>query len=114
MENSKKVKPQGAILREFLLGSIFLSKDVSTWMPVVALLVFLGLVMITNRFRGEKIVREMVIVQEEVKELRSESATIDTRLVNMCKYSEVIKRVNQEGLGLKQAKTPPYKIIIND
>jgi hypothetical protein len=114
MENKQKFKPGRVVLRELLLGSIFVNKDVNKWMPVVVLLVFLGLIMITNRFRGEKIVRKMAEVQEHVKEMRSESATIDMRLVNFCKYSAVVDRVSEEGLGLKQAKYPPYKIVLND
>jgi len=114
METKGKVTSKSNVLRELLLGSFFVSKEVNTWMPIVVLLVVLGLITISVRFRGEKVLRNLTAVQEEVKELRSESATIDARLVNMCKYSEVLKRVNKEGLGLKPAKNPPYIVKIND
>lgn len=99
-------------VRQVLLGSILLNKEVLRWMPIVGLLVFFGLLVISNRFKGEKILREMVVVQEEVKDLRSEWATIDAELMNMTRYSEVLKEANEKGLGLKQPDEPPVKIKV--
>jgi len=101
-------------LREVLLGSVFLNKEVMRWLPIVGLLVLVGLVMISNRFKGEKILRELVEVQSEVKELRSESATIEAELMNMSRYSEVLRSVNEKGLGLKQPSNPPVKIKVKE
>lgn len=97
-------------LRQVLLGSILLNKEVLRWLPIVGLLTFLGLLMISNRFKGEKILREMVVVEEELKELRSESSTIEAELMNRSRYSEVLKRINSNGLELKQPNIPPKKI----
>lgn len=99
-------------VRQVLLGSIFLNKEVLRWLPYVSLLVLLGLLMISNRFRGEKILRQTVVVQDDLKELRSESATIEAELMNMSRYSEVLKRLNANGLELKQPAVPPVKIKI--
>lgn len=97
-----------------ILGSVFLNKEVMRWMPFVGILVIMGLVMISNRFKGEKILRELVVVQKEVKELRSESSTIEAELMNMSRYSEILKNVNRKGLGLKQPTEPPVKIKIEE
>jgi cell division protein FtsL len=94
-------------VREVLLGSVFLNKEVMRWLPMVGLLVLLGLIMISNRFKGEKILRELVVVQQQVKELRSESTTIEAELMNMSRYSEILRSVNEKGLGLKQPSNPP-------
>ncbi|MBN1767305.1 MAG: hypothetical protein JXR50_03980 [Prolixibacteraceae bacterium] len=110
MATTSKHKKIG--LREVLLGSVFLNKEVMRWLPIVGLLVLVGLVMISNRFKGEKILRELVEVQSEVKELRSESATIEAELMNMSRYSEVLRSVNDKGLGLKQPSNPPVKIKV--
>lgn len=101
-------------IRQVLLGSVLLNKEVLRWLPVVGLLTFIGLIMISVRFKGEKILREMVLVQEEVKELRSESATIEAELMNMNRYSIILKRVNANELGLKQPNVPPKKIKAKD
>ncbi|HKM93512.1 MAG TPA: FtsL-like putative cell division protein [Prolixibacteraceae bacterium] len=99
-------------VRQVLLGSIFLNKEVLRWLPIVSLLVLLGLLMITNRFRGEKILRETVVVQDDLKELRSESATLEAELMNMSRYSEVLKRLKTKGVELKQPAVPPVKIKV--
>jgi cell division protein FtsL len=112
MEKKGKHKKVG--FREVILGSIFLNKEVMRWLPFVGMLVIMGLLMISNRFKGEKILRELVVVQEEVKELRSESATIEAELMNMSRYSEILKSVNKKGLGLKQPTEPPVKIKIDN
>ncbi|HOO82940.1 MAG TPA: FtsL-like putative cell division protein [Prolixibacteraceae bacterium] len=108
-QNKKKVG-----VRQVLLGSIFLNKEVLRWLPILGLLVFLGLLIISNRFKGEKILRQMVVVEEEIKELRSEAATIEAELMNMNRYSEVLRRVNDKGLGLKQPERVPKKIKVKD
>ena len=99
-------------VRQVLLGSIFLNKEVLRWLPLVGMIAFLGLLMISNRFKGEKILRATVELQEEVKELRSESSTIEAELMNMSRFSEVLKTVERKGLGLKQPQEPPMKIKV--
>jgi cell division protein FtsL len=98
--------------RQVVLGSILLSSDVLRWLPVLVLLTVLGVAMIANRFRGEKIVRNIVEMQEQVKELRSESTTLEAELMNMSRYSEIVKEIERRGLGLKQPDVPPYKIKV--
>ncbi|MCF8363333.1 MAG: hypothetical protein K9G70_12005 [Prolixibacteraceae bacterium] len=110
---AKKGKHKKVGFRDVLLGSVFLNKEVVRWLPFVGMLVLMGLVMISNRYKGEKILRELVEVQEEVKELRSESSTIEAELMNMSRYSEILKSVNQKGLGLKQPSVPPVKIKVD-
>jgi len=112
MANKRKNRKFG--FRQVILGSVFLNKEVMRWLPFVGILVLMGLVMISNRFKGEKILRELVVVQEEVKELRSESATIEAELMNMSRYSEILKSINKKGLGLKQPTEPPVKIKIEE
>lgn len=109
---AKKVKNRKVGVRQVLLGSIFLNKEVLRWLPLVGLFAFFGLLLISNRFKGEKILRATVELQEEVKELRSESVTIEAELMNMSKYSEVLKAVERKGVGLEQPNEPPVKIKV--
>ncbi len=110
---AKKSKHKKVGFRDVILGSIFLNREIMRWIPLIGMLVVMGLLMISNRFKGEKILRELVVVQEEVKELRSESATIEAELMNMSRYSEILKSINKKGLGLKQPAEPPVKIKID-
>lgn len=110
MQKNKQDKKVG--VRQVLLGSILLNKEVLRWLPIVGLLTFVGLLVISNRFKGEKILREMVVVQEEVKDLRSAYATVDAELTNMTRYSQILHDVTKKGLGLKQPAEPPIKIKV--
>ena len=100
--------------RQILLGNILVNEQVLRWMPVVGLVTFLGLLMISTRFRGEKILRKMVVVQDSVRNLRSESATIEADLMILSRYSTILNEVEKKGLGLKQPDEPPVKIIVRD
>ncbi len=100
-------------VRQILLGNVFLNENILKWLPVVVLLAFLGLLMISTRFRGEKILRDTHIVQEQVKALRSESATTEARLMRLSRYSTVLKETKRRGLNLKQSNEPPRKIKID-
>lgn len=111
---AKKVGNKKRIgVRQVLLGSIFMNKEVTRWLPLFGLIAFLGLLMISNRFKGEKVLRKTVEVQSVVKELRSESATIEAELMNMSRYSEMLKLVDRKGMELKQPSTPPVKIKVD-
>ena len=108
----KKVNKNKVGVRQVILGSILLNKEVLRWLPVVGMIAFLGLLMIANRFKGEKILRATVEIQEQVKELRSESATIENELINMTRYSEILKEVQGRNMGLKQPADPPVKLKV--
>jgi hypothetical protein len=112
VENSKKRKKFN--VRQILLGNILVNDQVLKWMPVVGLITFLGLLMISSRFKGEKILRKMVVVQDSVRNLRSESATIEAELMIRSRYSTILNEVEKKGLGLKQPDEPPVKIYVRD
>ena len=115
MNKAEKTKKSKNIsFKQILLGNILVSDQVLRWMPVVGLVTFLGLLMISTRFKGEKILRKMVVVQDSVRDLRSESATIEADLMIRSSYSTILKEVDRRGLQLKQPKEPPVKIIVRD
>jgi len=107
-------KKKNINIRQILLGNILVNEQVLKWMPVVGLLTFLGLLMISTRFKGEKILRKMVVVQDSVRDLRSESSTIEAELMIYSRYSTILREVERKGLGLKQPDEPPVKIIVRD
>jgi hypothetical protein len=110
----KSKKKKNITFKQILLGSVLVNDQVIKWMPVVGLLTFLGLLMISTRFKGEKILRKMVVVQDSVRDLRSESATIEAELMVRSRYSTILREVEKKGLGLKQPDEPPVKIIVRD
>jgi hypothetical protein len=111
---NKSKKNNKINFRQILLGNILVNDQVLKWMPIVGLITFLGLLMISSRFKGEKILRKMVVVQDSVRNLRSESATVEADLMILSRYSTILKEVEKKGLGLKQPNEPPIKIVVRD
>ena len=99
-------------IKDFIDGSILTKSAVTQQLPYVAVLVILGLIYIHNRYSSEKTYREMISLEKELKDLRFEAITTASDLMYMSKQSEVVKRVNKEGLGLIESTEPPIKIYV--
>ncbi|GAB7086372.1 FtsL-like putative cell division protein [Marinifilum fragile] len=102
-----------ASVKDFIDGSILTKSAVVQQLPFVLFLVVLGIFYISNRYKSEKVYRDMVSLEKELKDLRFESITTASDLMYMSKQSEVLKRVQKEGLGLIESTEPPVKIYID-
>jgi len=79
------------------------------------LLIFIFMLLIINisvRYKSEKVIREVANLEEELKELRSESITVAADLMKLSKPSEILDRVKKSGLGLTPSKEPPRKLYV--
>ena len=101
-----------ASVRDFIDGSILTKSAVVQQLPFVLFLVALGIFYISNRYKSERVYRDMVSLQKELKELRFEAITTASDLMYMSKQSEVLKRVQREGLQLVESTEPPVKIKV--
>ncbi|MBL4560060.1 MAG: hypothetical protein COC06_03410 [Bacteroidales bacterium] len=99
-------------IKDFIDGSILTKTEVVQQLPFIIFLVVLGIFYISNRYRSERVYRDMVGLEKELKELRFESITTASDLMYMSKQSEVVKRVKKEGLELIEATEPPIKIYL--
>lgn len=97
----------------FLRGTILTDERVTRQIPFFLFLVFLGLVLITNRYRTEKVIREIETLQDTIDDLRSQSITNSAKLMHMSKPSEVVMKVKEAGLGLQEQVRAPGKIVVN-
>ena len=70
----------------------------------------LGIWYISNGYSMEKRHRERVALEKEVSDLRFESISAAAELMLIRKQSEVIKRIQKEGLTLEESKEPPVKL----
>jgi hypothetical protein len=73
----------------------------------------MGAVYIGNRFHAEKITRETTRLSREVKDLKAEALSTSANLMSVSRQSEVFRMVRENGLGLEELKTPPYRLIVN-
>lgn len=112
--SSSKKSEAKAPLKNVIDGSILTRAGVIDQLPYVFFLALIALIYIGNRFQAERIVRESIKIQAELKELRAESITTASRLMHMSKQSEVAKLVDRHNLGLKEAVEPPRKLIVTE
>lgn len=101
-------------IKDFIGGGFLTSDRVIKQIPYILFLTIIAIIYIGNRYQAEKIVRESIVLNNEVKELRSESITTTSELMYISKQSEVAKLVEKKGLDLKEAVVPPQKIVIKD
>lgn len=97
----------------FLKGTILTDERVTKQFPFVFFLVALGLLLITNRYRSEKVIRQIELVQDTIDDLRSQSITNSAKLMRMSRPSEVVLKVKEAGLGLEEQVRAPKKIVVD-
>jgi hypothetical protein len=54
----------------------------------------------------------MVVLQDSVKNLRFESATVEAELMKLSRYSRILHECEERGLGLVPPQEPPKKIVV--
>jgi predicted lipid-binding transport protein (Tim44 family) len=112
-EKTQKSDKTGTFMKELLSGTMVSEKIILKNLGYVAMLTFLLVLYIGNRFNAEKITRESTRLQREVKDLRSESLSTSADLMYVSKQSEVYKLVKQKGLSLEELKAPAYKLLVS-
>lgn len=87
-------------------GQGLFSFDLKFWILVCAL----SVLYISMRNYYDKLWREEQELEEEVKNLRSESITLNAKLMHSSKESEVAKLVQERQLDLEESRCPPVRI----
>ena len=99
-------------LKDVITGSMLKKQFVVRQLPFILFLTFLAILYIGNRYHAEKLVRETLQLQNEIKDLRAEALTVSANLMYISKQSEVIRLINERGLGLEESRIAPVKIYI--
>ncbi|HNV81566.1 MAG: FtsL-like putative cell division protein [Tenuifilaceae bacterium] len=98
------------VIRNILNGNVLNRESVTSQIPYIFFLAFLAIIYIANRYRYEKLVKEVQTLQVEVKNLRAESITTASQLMFISTQSQVSRLVEEKGLGLEESVVPPKKI----
>lgn len=109
--NEKTSKKKGGI-SAFIRGTILTDERVIRQFPFVIFLVVLGFLMITNRYRSEKVIREIGALQDSIKDLKTRSNTNSTYLIQISRPSDVIEKVTEANPDLVQPLKYPEKIEV--
>lgn len=108
----KKAKAASGGLRSFLGGGVLASEKVLKHLPLLFLIVFFGILLITNRYWSQRTIRQMEAVQDSIKELKAEAVTWETELMKMNRPSEIAAKVKENGLELLEPQVPARKIKV--
>lgn len=112
---NQEIREASKVSMKDLLGGKVLSKDtVLRQIPFILFVTALILFYIANQYKGEKIMRQIMALEKEVKELRSEYSSTAFDRQQMSTQSEIIEMVNAKGLPLLEAKQPPYIIRLQE
>lgn len=99
-------------MKSFIGGTILTDERMTRQVPFILVLVGLGILLIANRNWSERTLRKIVVLQDEIYELRSQSVTLSAKLMDASRPSEVLKKVEEAEIGLKEPVRPPHKIIV--
>ncbi len=79
-------------------------------LPFIVFVGFLGTIYIANAHYAEKKVREIQILQKDLKETRWRYMSLKSELMYNSKQVEVAERAKD--IGLKESKEQPKKIVV--
>lgn len=99
-----------ARFKDVLDGSLLTRDNVLGQLPFVLFLTLLLVLYIGNRYHAERVIRQSLKLQTELKELRAEAISTASELEYLSNQSQVSRLVEQKNIGLKYSDKPPIKI----
>jgi len=107
-------KSSPGYFRGLLSGTLISDSLILKDIRYSALVVLLAVVFIANRFNAERVEREIIVLEQEVRDLRSESLSVSAELGSVSRQSEIIELVKKRGLGLQELREPPFRIVVHE
>lgn len=104
----------GNVFKGLVSGTYISEKLILNNIRYVMLIAVLAVIFISNRFQAERVEREIIKLEQEVRDLRAEALSASAELGTVSRQSEVIDLVKQRGLGLQELREPPYRIVVNE
>ncbi|WP_026474833.1 FtsL-like putative cell division protein [Alkaliflexus imshenetskii] len=104
---------KGYTFKDFINGQYFSSGSLTKHWPYLLFLVLLAFIYINNHYSVEKLLKEQVALTAETQDLKYEAITTSSDLMQMSRQSEVVRRVQEAGLGLEVLKTPPRVLKVD-
>jgi len=98
--------------KDFLSGSILTQKSIKKHLWYILFAVLLSVIYISNKYKTESTLVDIIKLQKEVKELRDRSVSYASELMSLSRESEVIKIIKEKEVGLEELKEPPQKIVV--
>ncbi len=99
------------ILKDFVTGKVIQELDVQKTTQVLVLIAFFAFLIIANTYHGQKQVRKIENLKQDLKELKFQYTVTKAGLIEIRKRSSLEKALKDR--GLVSSKRPPQKIEIN-
>jgi cell division protein FtsL len=110
-----ETKKKKQISLMYILGGGILKEDfILRHTKMIVLIVILLFFYISNRYTCLIKIREIHHLQQELIDVRHEAQSISAQLTGNTRPSQVEELVRRQGIGLEKAKTPPYKLTVNN
>lgn len=107
----EKREALGDSMKDLLDGRTIVDGGLKRNLWFILYLAGLGLAYISVGYYTEGLYMRRVELEREVRDLRFESITTASELMGLSVQSEVERRVEEAGLGLKRNGVPPVKIV---
>ena len=99
-------------MHSMLDGTFLTRKRVLGALPFVLFLLFLGILYISNIFKVEKTKRQLDDLEENLRELRYEYISSESKLMFESKPSEVSQKLAET--GIRESLVAPVKIRVTE
>ena len=94
-------------MRGVMSGSVLRQPGFVRQLPYVFFILLLMLLYIGNGYYTQKLNRRYTQLNNQVKELRTKSLSINEMRMTATRQSEIMKRLQEAGIDLKESVTPP-------
>ncbi|MDR2969070.1 MAG: hypothetical protein LBV32_05635 [Tannerellaceae bacterium] len=112
MERSPKArKKEKRFSLLYILGGGILKEDfIVKHTRMIVLLVILAFFFIGNRYSCMQKLKEIDRLQQQLRDIRFEALSISSELTGQSRQSQIEALVEEQGIELEGAKSPPYEI----
>jgi hypothetical protein len=109
-KNKSKGKPAGGTIKSVLEGSFLVREKMIRLLPFLLFLTAIGLLYIFNSNYANRTIISISKTKRQIEEQRFEYINTKSKLMQTTRQTEIAKRLQNS--GLKESKTPPRKILI--
>jgi cell division protein FtsL len=104
---------KGVTFKDVINGKLVTGKLVTKQYRYIILLAAIAFYYIHNHYIVENMQKELYTLNKEVKELRYEALTTSSDLMSMSKPSEVLAKIQQQGIELEELSEPPRILYVS-
>ncbi len=119
--SSQKLRPKptgkkgkGGVFKGLISGTLISESLILKDIRYTALVALLAVIFIANKFNAERVERQIIVLEQEVRDMRAEALSVSADLGSVSRQSEITELVKERGLGLEELREPPYRIVVNE